>query len=87
MPGSLLSNIMYGGLLKLQLTRAVTSVVLADDIALLIVAKHVVQFQHLLNIHNRGSLDYQEKVPRSDYIGGHTFEFKPMPWSHVRCAS
>ena len=48
--GPLLWNIMYDGLLRLKLPRAVTPVAFADDIAIVIVAKHPDELVHLFNI-------------------------------------
>ena len=52
--GSLLEplpwDIMYDGLLRLKLPKAVTPVSFADDIAMVIVAKHLDELVHLFNI-------------------------------------
>ena len=48
--GLLLWNIMYDGLLRLKLPRAVTPVAFADDITIVIVAKHPDELAHLFNI-------------------------------------
>ena len=41
---------MYDGLLRLKLRRAVTPVAFADDIAIVIIAKHPDKLVHLFNI-------------------------------------
>ena len=48
--GPLLSNIIYDGLLRLKLPRAVTPVAFADDITIVIVAKHPDELFHRFNI-------------------------------------
>ncbi|GBP70071.1 Retrovirus-related Pol polyprotein from type-1 retrotransposable element R1 [Eumeta japonica] len=48
--GPLLWNIMYDGLLRLNLPRCVKLVAYADDVAAVIVAKHLDEIQHLFDI-------------------------------------
>ena len=48
--GPLLCNIMYDGLLRIKLPRAVTPVAFVDDIALIIVAKHLDELNHLFTL-------------------------------------
>lgn len=48
--GPLLWNIMYDGLLRLKLPRCVKLVAYADDVAAVIVAKHLDEIQHLFDI-------------------------------------
>ena len=48
--GPLLLNIMYDGLLQLKLPRAVTPVAFADDVALVIVGKHLEDLSNLFSV-------------------------------------
>ena len=68
--GPLLWNIMYDGLLQLKLPRAVTTVAFADDVALVIVGKHL---EDLRNIFSVSFKKYQEYL---DFIGLELAEHK-----------
>lgn len=61
--GPLLWNIMYDGLLRLKLPRAVTPVAFADDIALVIVGKYLEDLRNLFDV---CFASYQEYL---DYLG------------------
>ena len=60
--GPLLWNIMYDGLLQLKLPRAVTLVAFADDVALVIVGKHLEDVSNPFNVFFK---KYKEYI---DYI-------------------
>ena len=62
---------MYDGLLQLQLPRAVTSVAFADDVALVIVGKHLEDLSNLFSVSFK---KYQEYL---DFVGQELAERKP----------
>ena len=70
--GPLLWNIMYDGLLRLKIRRAVTPVAFADDIAIVIVAKHPDELVHLFNITFEGYQKWLEGMGQK--LAGHKTE-------------
>ena len=60
--GPLLWNIMYDGLLQLKLPRAVTPVTFADDVAVVIVGKHLEDLSNLFSVSFKKYQEYLDFI-------------------------